>query len=302
MPLLGLLSGVVGVRVPLLLLEDLLVVLVAALVHPEPQLEELPLALVPWRRRSGAIAGLRRGLAASGFAVGLLDGGAARGALEDGLGLLRGVQGLHRSSVVAELGDLVSQLQGRVGHVALLRAGLPATHDRDGHPRLLVLVDGDLRDGPDDIHAVHDLAEHEMLPVQSRALFQRDEELRAVRVATAVGHAEDAGLCVPSGEVLVVEGASVDTLAAVAVVELEVPGLDEIVLLRPEDGTTLVAQPLPRGPTDAILAGAEAPEVLGRPRGEVVEELEDHAATAPASDRDVEVDPRAFRRHPRRLI
>ena len=77
----------------------------------------------------------------------------------------------------------------------------------------------------DDVHPLHHLPEHHVLPVQPGSLGSADEELRVVGVRAGVGHGEDPRPGVLQTEVLVSELLAVDGAAASAVVVCEVPGL-----------------------------------------------------------------------------
>lgn len=70
----------------------------------------------------------------------------------------------------------------------------------------------------DDIHALHDLAEDDVTLVQPGGLDGADEELRAVRVRSGVGHAQDSRAGVLQRKVLILELVAVDRLASGAVV------------------------------------------------------------------------------------
>jgi hypothetical protein len=76
-----------------------------------------------------------------------------------------------------------------------------------------------------DVHALGDLAEHDVLAVEPRRHDRRDEELRAVGAGAGVGHREQAGFGVLELEVLVGELLAVDRLAARAVAAREVTTL-----------------------------------------------------------------------------
>lgn len=80
--------------------------------------------------------------------------------------------------------------------------------------------------GLDDIHAIDNLAEHDVLAVQPRGLDGGDEELGAVRVLARVGHGQQTGASVLQLKVLVLELLAVDRLAAHAVAVREVATLD----------------------------------------------------------------------------
>ncbi len=128
------------------------------------------------------------------------------------------------------------------------------------------VVDGDLGGGLaalgpvgldllDDVHALDDGAEDDVLPVQPGGLGRAQEELRAVGVGAGVGHGEDPRAGVLQLEVLVGELVAVDGLAAGAVAVGEVSALAHEVGDDPVEGGALVAV--------ALLAGAEGAEVLG---------------------------------------
>ena len=70
---------------------------------------------------------------------------------------------------------------------------------------------------PNELHALHHAAEHDVLVVEPRRLGRRDEELRAVRVGPRVGHREQPGLVVLQPKVLIPKLLTVDARAARAV-------------------------------------------------------------------------------------
>mmetsp|Transcript_47270 Transcript_47270/g.101771 ORF Transcript_47270/g.101771 Transcript_47270/m.101771 type:complete len:214 (+) Transcript_47270:707-1348(+) len=197
-----------------------------------PQLEKLPLALVlghghgslllHWRFRT------RSSIASS--CLRFVDGGAALSAFEDGLGSFCSIH-LSRHSFFSKFRNILAQREGGiVSGFPSLQTKLSTTHDLDRHAGLFVLIDGHFPDGPNDIHPIDDLTEDNVLPVESRASLEGDEELGSVGVAAPVRHGEHSGLCVPSREILVVKGSAIDALATVAVVELEIATLDHEVL------------------------------------------------------------------------
>nr|BAH79726.1 cyclophilin [Babesia bigemina] len=137
----------------------------------------------------------------------------------------------------------------------------------------------------DDVHAAGDLAEHDVLAVEPRALNGGDEELAAVGVGAAVGHGQQAGLVVPDGEVLVVEAPAVDAHAAGAVVVGDVATLaHELGNDAVEDRVLEVALHTLHG----LVTDAQGAEVLSGPGDDVVEEGELDAAGRRATNGDVE--------------
>jgi len=83
-------------------------------------------------------------------------------------------------------------------------------------------------DGLDDVHAIDDTAEDDVLAVQPLRLHGADEELRAVRVGTRVRHAQTSKARVfacLARERLVFEFLAVDGLASSPVSAREVPAL-----------------------------------------------------------------------------
>jgi hypothetical protein len=73
-------------------------------------------------------------------------------------------------------------------------------------------------DLPDEVLALGDLTEDDVLAVQPRGNNGGDEELGSVGVGSSVGHGEQEGLVVPQLEVLVGELVSVDGLSTGTVV------------------------------------------------------------------------------------
>jgi len=76
-----------------------------------------------------------------------------------------------------------------------------------------------------DVHALLNAPEHDMLPVQPRRLRDSNEELRAIRVGTGVRHRQQARASVPKLEVLIGELRTVNALTASTVATSEVTTL-----------------------------------------------------------------------------
>jgi hypothetical protein len=126
-----------------------------------------------------------------------------------------------------------------------------------------------------------------VLAVEPGGLHGTDEELGAVGVGPGVGHGEHAGSRVAQLEVLVGELGAVDGLPSGAVAAGEVAALAHEAGDDAVEGGALVVQRLPRD-AQALLARAQAAEVLGRPGDLVGEELHDDAAGLGLADEDVE--------------
>jgi len=135
------------------------------------------------------------------------------------------------------------------------------------------------------LHQLHiggDFAENDVLAVQPRGDDRADEELGTVRVWASIGHGKDARLSVLEGEVLIGELLAINGFSTSSVATREITPLDH----KFGDDTVELA-PLE---TEALLAGAEGTEVLGRLRDDVGAEFELDATSGGATDRDVEVD------------
>merc|ERR1719189_876520 len=128
-----------------------------------------------------------------------------------------------------------------------------------------------------DVHALGDCPEDHVLAVEPRGLHGAEEELGAVGVGPRVGHGQDAGPRVLEREVLVGELVAVDRLAARAVASREVPSLAHEVGDDTMERATLEVERLAHL-TRALLAGAEAAEVLSSLGRDIGSELHYNAA------------------------
>mmetsp|Transcript_8227 Transcript_8227/g.23432 ORF Transcript_8227/g.23432 Transcript_8227/m.23432 type:complete len:254 (-) Transcript_8227:1069-1830(-) len=162
---------------------------------------------------------------------------------------------------------------------------------RDEHLGGGAVVGAGLRalDLPHDVHALHDLAEDDVLVVEVRRLGGGDEELAAVGVLAGVGHGQQPRLVVLEGEVLVLEARAVDALAAGAVPVGEVAALDHEVGDDAVERAALVAHALAR----RAVARAERLEVGDGARYDGLEKRHDDAPLRLAADADVEEHARA---------
>lgn len=122
----------------------------------------------------------------------------------------------------------------------------------------------------DNVHAVNDFAEDNVLAVEPRGDDSSDEELRAVCVGSGVGHGQESRLGVLKVEVLVGKLGAVDRLATGTVTG------GEVTTLQHELGdNTVERRPLV---TEAGSTGAQVTEVLGGLGHYIVVELEGDAA------------------------
>jgi len=101
-----------------------------------------------------------------------------------------------------------------------------------------------------------------MLAIQPLGLDGAQEELGAVGVGAGVGHGENTGASVLQLEVLISELLTVDGLATSAVAASEITTLAHEVVDDTMEGGALEVEGL-AGSAGALLAGAEASEILG---------------------------------------
>eukprot|EP00538_Stauroneis_constricta_P007049 CAMPEP_0119545972 /NCGR_PEP_ID=MMETSP1352-20130426/570_1 /TAXON_ID=265584 /ORGANISM="Stauroneis constricta, Strain CCMP1120" /LENGTH=213 /DNA_ID=CAMNT_0007590611 /DNA_START=130 /DNA_END=771 /DNA_ORIENTATION=- len=140
----------------------------------------------------------------------------------------------------------------------------------------------DSLDGLDDIHAINDRSEHNVLSIEPCGLGGADEELGSVGVWSGVGHAENSWASVLELEVFIGELSSVDGLSSGSVVVGEITSLaheswDDAV----EDGSSVSV---------SVLAGAELTEVFGSLWDDVASQFHRDAASWLAADGHIEVD------------
>jgi len=119
----------------------------------------------------------------------------------------------------------------------------------------------------DDIHPLHHLAEHHVLPIQPLSLGGADKELGSVGVGPSIGHGENSWPSVLQAEVLVLELVAVDGLASSAVPGSEVSSLAHEVGDDAVEAGALVAV--------ALLSGAQGTEVLAGLGHHVIPQLHD---------------------------
>ena len=138
------------------------------------------------------------------------------------------------------------------------------------------------------IHALHDLTENNVLAVKVRGVLQGDEKLRPVRPGSSIGHGQQSRSGVADLKVLVREPASIDRLTAGPVATFKVPALTHEVRDDPMEDRAFVVQRLASGASNALLAGTEAAEVLRCARNNAFEELEHQPTDRLAPNGDVE--------------
>lgn len=136
--------------------------------------------------------------------------------------------------------------------------------------------------GLDNIEALGDLTEDNVLTIEPRSDNGGDEELGTVGVGTSVSHGEKTDLVVVLLEVLIGESSTVDRFATSTVVVGEVTTLEHELGDNTVERRTLV--------TKALLASAESAEVLSSLGNNVVVELELNATKRLAVSSNVEKD------------
>lgn len=139
-----------------------------------------------------------------------------------------------------------------------------------------------------DVEAIDDLAEDDVLSVEVREGVEGNEELAAVGVLASVGHGEEATTDVLVEEVLILELHAIDGLATGAVSSGEVATLSHKARDDSVEAAALVVEGL-AGLADALLASAESSEVL-RGHGGVGEQVEGDAASGLTTNGDVKED------------
>jgi len=133
----------------------------------------------------------------------------------------------------------------------------------------------------DEVKAVDDFAEDDVLAIEPAGDDGGDEELGTVGVLSGVGHGKETGLGVAELEVLILELLAIDGLATSAIM----PG--EVTTLEHEVGDDTVEAGA--GIAEAVLTGAELTEVPGGLGNIVVVELEGDAAGVGTVNSDIEV-------------
>lgn len=150
-------------------------------------------------------------------------------------------------------------------------------------------------DGLHHIHALDDLSEHHMLPVQPLRLGRTNEELRSVGAGAGVGHGQNSRTSVLPYEILIFEFRSVDRFSTGSVAGREIPTLAHESRDHAVETGALVVQRLP-APPNPLLTGAQRPEVLRRARRRVREQFHHDPAGRLSADRNVKENPRVRHR------
>eukprot|EP00053_Salpingoeca_punica_P005630 m.55639 g.55639 ORF g.55639 m.55639 type:complete len:344 (+) comp13328_c0_seq1:33-1064(+) len=195
-----------------------------------------------------------------------------------------GVEDERKKNYVHRNGRAILQ-----GLFLLIPSQLPALCDDNLLARLATVTSAGLH-AAHNAHAVGHRSKHHVLVVQPLCLGSADEKLRAVGVASGVGHGESARAHVPQLKVLVRKGAAIDGLAARAVVGCKVTALAHEARNNSVEARALEAK--------AALARAELPEVFCCARRHVRAQLHDYAALRSAANADVKVHARILRPRP----
>lgn len=113
----------------------------------------------------------------------------------------------------------------------------------------------------DHLHALGHSTEHDVLSVQPCSCRCAQEELRAIRVWSSIGHGENSWASVLQNKVLICKLVPVDGLPTRTVSSGEIPSLAHEVWDHTVEGGSLEVQRLART-SGALLTSAETPEVL----------------------------------------
>merc|ERR1719244_1322743 len=106
----------------------------------------------------------------------------------------------------------------------------------------------------DDIHSLHNLAKHHMLPIQPLSLGSAEKELGPIGVGASISHGQNARSGVLQLEILILKLGTVDRLATSTISSSEVTPLAHKVGNHPVERRSLETEPL--------LAGTQCPEVF----------------------------------------
>merc|ERR1719244_414848 len=117
----------------------------------------------------------------------------------------------------------------------------------------------------DDIHPLHNLAEHHMLPVQPLSLGSAEEELGPIGVGASISHGQNTRSGVLQLEILVLKLGAIDRLATRAISSSEVTSLAHEVGNHPVERRSLESEPL--------LAGTQCTKVFRSLRNHVFSQL-----------------------------
>jgi len=131
-----------------------------------------------------------------------------------------------------------------------------------------------------DIHALDNLAEHDVTTIQPWGGNSGDEELGAIGVWASIGHGQVARSSVLQFEILICELLAVDGLATSAISVGEISTLDHEVLDNTVKPGTLVAE--------ALLSSGQSTKVLGGLGNILAEEADDDLTGRLATHLDVE--------------
>ena len=103
---------------------------------------------------------------------------------------------------------------------------LPTHHNGILHVHRLTALCSQILQRLENVHSLLHLSEDDVVTIEPRARNRRDEELRTVRVGSAVGHRQQTRAVVLQVEVLIRETLTVDRLASHSVSHREVASLD----------------------------------------------------------------------------
>ena len=136
-----------------------------------------------------------------------------------------------------------------------------------------------LRDLPNHLNPVNNLAKNNMFSIEVGTGSQSDKKLAPVGIPSAVGHAQQPGAGVSPLEVLICESRTVDRVPSGAVSVRDIAALDHKIVNYSVECGISVAELLRGGlePYVSVLACAESSEVFGSFWGDVSEQLKDHS-------------------------
>lgn len=158
----------------------------------------------------------------------------------------------HRTVVSIKMGFVVESTKNQIEHSSLFRllggkirsVQLSSTgfHNLDLSDGSARLSNRAVLDSLHNVHAFDDFAEHNMFAVQPGCLDGCDEELRAVRVSSRIGHGYPASSVVLEDKILILELIAVNRFTTSSVSSGEISTLEHKLIDNPMEFGALISE------------------------------------------------------------